>query len=501
MKVLFLSFQENTDVIGVKYLDALLRSRGHQSSILLIPNDRPVNFLAAIEYVVETGPDVLCFSAMSYEFARAQSFALALKDRFTGCPVVFGGIHATTDPESCLAISDVVVRGEGEETLLELLPVLTDKEERPLADIQGIVYEQAGEVVYTPVRQLLQDLDTLPPIEHLPESLYVVHQGSIQPISNRKICKKYVRYQGTFLSVISSRGCPFSCRYCCNSALKSLYGYSGVRRRDVGMVVDEIVREVNKSGKILYVNFQDDCFMMQRIGWLEEFSRRYREEVGIPFVVRTTPQHVTREKLELLKEAGLRWVFMGLQTGSDRINREVYGRMVSAEQFLAAAELVTELGLSAWYDVILDNPYETEADHLMTIDVLLRTPRPYQLDLFSLDYFPGTELWDQVREDCIPVAGLGEKSYTQPEPIMINRYIRMSATLPRGLVRCLVDKRHTKVGRMLGMLSYYLCLLTEPFIYFLLILKSRDFRAGPTIRTIAVFYETAFNKLILRKQG
>ena len=501
MKVLFLCFQENSDVIGVKYLDALLRSKGHRSSILLISNAKPANFQAAIEHVLQIEPDLLCFSAMSYEFARARDFALELRERFTGRPVVFGGIHATTDPESCLAVSDVVVRGEGEETLLDLLPVLTGAQERPLHDIPGIAFIQDGKVVCTSVRQPPQDLDALPPIEHLPPSLSVVHQGRVQSISDRKICKEYVRYQGTFLSVVSSRGCPFSCRYCCNSALKSLYGHSRVRPRAADLVVDEIVREVKKSGKILYVNFQDDCFMMHRIEWLERFARRYREEVGIPFIVRTTPKHITHEKLKLLKEAGLRWVFMGMQTGSDRINREVYGRNVSAEQFLAAAKLVTALGLSAWYDVILDNPYETEEDHLKTIDLLLRIPRPYQLDLFSLDYFPGTALWDQVREDRIPVAGLGKKSYTQPEPTLINRYIRMSATLPRGLVRHLVAVRRTKTGRALGMLGYLLCLATEPFIYLWLILKSRDFRVGPTLRTIAAFYETAFNKLILRKQG
>ena len=101
----------------------------------------------------------------------------------------------------------------------------------------------------------------------------------------------------------------------------------------------------------------------------------------------------------------------------------------------------------------------------------------------------------------IPVAALGEKSYTEPEPLMINRYIRMSATLPRFVVRGLLRVRHSAVGRLLGMVGYYTCLLTEPFIYTWLIFKSRDFHPIETLRVMGAFSGTAFNKLFLRKQG
>jgi radical SAM superfamily enzyme YgiQ (UPF0313 family) len=501
-KVLFISFQENTDVIGVKYLDAVLREAGHASTILLVPNSNSANIAGAISHIIETAPQLIAISAMSYEYQRAREFVGQLKQQLTGTPVVIGGIHATTDPVSCLEFSDVVVRGEGEETLIELLPVLTGEAPRRLSEISGIVYlDDDRKPHYTTVRQPVADLDALPSIAHLPESMWVMHGGLPLPIAHPVIVKRYVRYQGTVLSVVSSRGCPFSCRYCCNSALKSLYGRTSVRPRSVDLVIAEIVREVELNKNILYVNFQDDCFMMHRTEWLAEFADRYKTEVAIPFIVRTTPRHISKEKLALLKAAYLRWVFMGLQTGSDRINKEVYGRNVTSQQFIKARSLVAESGISIWIDVILDNPYETEAENLETIDLLLKIERPYQLDIFSLDYFPGTELYEQVKAENIPVPALGEKSYTEPEARMINRYIRMSATLPRWLVRSLVGQRKTKIGRRLGMLGYYLCLATEPFIYVWLILISQDFKIVPTLKTIATFYETAFNKLILRKQG
>lgn len=511
-RVLFVCFQENTDVIGVKYLDAVLRAEGHDSGILLIPNRDPRNVAGALAHVEAFHPDILGLSAMSYEFQQARAFGLELRKRFPKTPVIMGGIHATTDPVSCLEFCDIAVRGEAEETLVDLLPLLTGRERvlGPGADddpwsgldgVAGIVYLRGGRPHYTPVRQPIDDLDRLPSIEHLPQSMQVMHKGAAYPVDDPRIVKKYLRYQGTFLSVVSSRGCPFSCRYCCNSALKSLYGRTKVRPRSVHLVVDEIAREVKKSGRILYVNLQDDCFLMHRTEWLAEFARRYKAEVGIPFVVRTTPRHITREKLALLKDAHLRWVFIGMQTGSDRINREIYGRSVTAEQFRQARTVVAESDVSLWVDVILDNPYETEADHLETIQLLLDIERPYQLDIFSLDYFPGTELYDQVHADGIPVPALGEKSYTEPEPNIINRYIRMSATLPRWWVRWLVRHRHAAFGRAFGMLGYYTCLMVEPFVYIWLIMKSQDFKPGPTWKVIASFYETAFNKLILRKRG
>ncbi len=507
--ILFVCFQENTDVIGVKYLDAVLRAEGHDSGILLIPNDDPANLSGALAHIERVEPEVLGLSAMSYEFRQARAFGLELRKRFPKTPLIMGGIHATTDPVSCLEFCDVVARGEAEETIVELLPILAGGLPAPrpgdapagLEAVAGIVFRRAGRVQFTAVRQPIDDLDRLPSIEHLPASMQVMHAGQVHPIAAPQIIKKYVRYQGTFLSVVSSRGCPFSCRYCCNSALKSLYGRTKVRPRSVDLVVDEIAREVAKSGNILYVNFQDDCFMMHRTEWLARFARRYKAEIGIPFVVRTTPRHISREKLALLKDAYLRWVFMGMQTGSDRINREIYGRNVTAQQFREARTMVAESGVSLWVDVILDNPYETEADHLATIGLLLDIERPYQLDIFSLDYFPGTELYDQVRRERIPVPRLGEKSYTQPEPRMINRYIRMSATLPRGLVRRLVKHRHSSLGRAFGLLGYYACLLIEPFVYLRLIMKSQDYKIRPTWRVIASFYETAFHKLILRRQG
>jgi radical SAM superfamily enzyme YgiQ (UPF0313 family) len=262
MKVIFVSFQENSDIIGVKYLHAYIISKGYDSSIMLIPNTKTNNIRAAIDYIIQCRPDVLGFSAMSYEFRRARDFANLLRTKLTTVPFFFGGIHATADPESCLTVSDIVVRGEGEETLLELLRILDGSKSGKITQVAGISFRENDRVVNNTVRQPIQNLDALPYPRHLPEYMYVVHQGEILSIKKPVMYRKYGRYRGVFLSVLSSRGCPFSCHYCSNSMLRSLYGKNNLRSRSARFVIDEIINEIHDFGNILYVNFQDDCFMM-----------------------------------------------------------------------------------------------------------------------------------------------------------------------------------------------------------------------------------------------
>lgn len=499
MKVIFVSFQDNTDIIGVKYLHAYIVSKGYDSSILLVPNYKPHNIKTAVDYIVKNKPDAICFSAMSYEFKMAKDFANILKGHFNGCPVIFGGIHATADPESCLDIADIVVRGEGEDTLLALLQLFQNGTIDNIDQVKSIVFKHNGRIVHTSNRGPIHDLNALPYPRHLPDSMFVVHQGRIRSVKESIMYKRYARYQGVFLTITSSRGCPFSCNYCCNSLLKSLYGKSSIRTRSVESVIDEIVKEIHDFDNVLYVNFQDDCFITHSLDWIEEFSREYLKEVNIPFVVRSTPKHINKEKMMYLRKAGLRWLFMGLQTGSDRINREVYGRYATSDDFLKGAKIVSDLKISPWYDVILDNPYETEEDHLETINVLLRTPRPFQLGLFSLDYFPGTQLWQRVLKDKIPIPELGAKSYMQPEAKMINHYIRMCATLPPVFVRLLVSIRKTLLGKLIGLGFYLITLILEPFMYVWLVYNSNDFKLIRTIKVVKAFYLRSINKLFLRK--
>jgi radical SAM superfamily enzyme YgiQ (UPF0313 family) len=478
-----------------------LTAHGHDSSILLIPKVTDANLQAALLYVVEARPGAVGFSTMSYEFAKTKDFARSVRAALPGTPLIFGGIHPTSDPEDCLDVADFVVRGEGEETLAELLPILAGEVSGDYEDVAGLVIKCDGNAVYAPVRQPVQDLDALPFPGHLPEGMFVIHRGQVRSVQEKAIYKTYGRYQGTFPSILTSRGCPYSCTYCCNSVFQSLYGRLKIRTRSPENVIAELEQLVRDFKNISYINFADDCFTVHPLPWLERFRELYTERIGLPFVARATPRHVTREKLTVLRKAGLHWMLMGLQTGSDRINREIYDRHTTAEDFIETAQVASDLKLAAWYDVITDNPYETEEDQLETIEVLLRTPRPFQVAFFSLDFFPGTELKRRALADGVPVPELGTKSYMEPEPTVINRCLRMGGTFPRFLTRFIVKNRHNAMGAVVCRISYAAGLLAEPVMYVYLTHRANNMGAWRTVKVVYSFCVEAAKKLLFKIQG
>jgi len=131
-------------------------------------------------------------------------------------------------------------------------------------------------------------------------------------------------------------------------------------------VISELRSVVEEFPDLILVNIHDDCFLAQSKEWHQEFVNDYKKWIDRPFIVRSTPLHLTEEKIKILKEAGLAWVTMGLQSGSEKINKGIFKRNVSNKQFLEATCLLKKYNVSGYYDVILDNPFEEEED-LITV--------------------------------------------------------------------------------------------------------------------------------------
>jgi hypothetical protein len=181
--------------------------------------------------------------------------------------------------------------------------------------------------------------------------------------------------------------------------MSSLYGGIMIRRRSVVHLIEELGRAVKDNPGLEYINFHDDCFLYCNDDYLREFCAKYKEEVGKPFIARIIPVYVSAEKMALLKDAGLSWVSLGLQSGSDRVCKEIFHRKSLQIDFLKAARIINDSGVAAYYDVILDNPFEDEEDALETIKTLSLTPRPFFTQFFSLTLFPGTALYERAKKE------------------------------------------------------------------------------------------------------
>jgi anaerobic magnesium-protoporphyrin IX monomethyl ester cyclase len=365
--VLLISVQQDLDVIGLKYLHYALLQHSYNSAMLFLPNlrDQADSLESVASFIRENSPSVVGISLMSSEYLRARSLTEYLKTHFPSLPVIWGGIHPTIAPEECLQYADYACVGESEQAILDIAREAA-MGNTDLKHINNLCYREGGQVTRNPLYPLIDDLDILPLCEHLPQQSYIQSGTKIVPLT-QKVFRKHARYAGTTYSIMSSRGCPFACTYCCNDSYNRLYGTKKVRHRSVAHVLGELEKAVRDNPYLQYINFQDDCFLASSRQYLHEFCELYQQKIKKPFIIRSIPIFVDNEKIRILKEAGIGWISLGLQSGSDRICKDVYKRRSLQADFLNAARIIKEYNIAAFYDVILDNPYETEEDQLQTI--------------------------------------------------------------------------------------------------------------------------------------
>lgn len=496
-KILLVSFQNNTDTIGLKYIHSHLIKNNINSRILFIPQFNKKDFPSIKKFLKSYEPKIIGISLMSPEFLNVKEFSLFIKKKFPGIIIVWGGIHPTVDPEECIKYANYIFRGESEHAFLEFVTAISKN--KPLNDILNLVYRSSERININKLRPLNENLDALLFPAHFPQKSLVLHNGNIIELS-KSLFKKYTRYSGKFYSLTTTRGCPFSCAYCCNSAFSKLYGITKIRKRSVENVIKEIKHAIKLFPELVYINIQDDNFFSYDIQWMQPFADASKREIKKNIVCRTTPAHLNEEKISILKKAGLSWIFMGLQSGSPRINKEIYKRFVTNEKFIEATKIVKKYNIAGYYDVILDNPYETEQDIIETINVILKIPKPFMLQLFSLCFYQGTEIHNRALKENLIIENPIEKNYLKYRPTYLNKVIRLCPLLPKYFIKLLVKNRRSQRTIILVNLIYFLSILIlEPVVWFRLILISFDYNIFRTVSMIFAFFKTGLSRMILSK--
>ncbi|MEW6077729.1 MAG: radical SAM protein [Thermodesulfobacteriota bacterium] len=505
--ILLISPQVDLDTIGLKSLQALLRQAGFKTVILYLPGLRPDDdalMEKTADLIRQTAPGFVGISLMSHEYYSAAALSARIRKAAPGIPVVWGGVHPTIAPEMCLESADFVCVGEGEKAMVAFAAAVFAGENTDA--IPGLWRKEGGNVIRTGPAPLTEDIDRLPFANFLPGDDLIAHNGRLLPL-DQLLFRKYARWQGIVYSIMGSRGCPFACSYCCNDFVSRLYGTKAIRRRSVNNIIAELESALAVRPDIAYINFQDDCFLACSDEYLEQFCGTYRNRVRRPFIVRCIPSFVTESRLRRLKHAGLSWISMGLQSGSDRVLTDIYQRRSLVEDFLRAATLIHKADVAAYYDVILDNPLETDDDRLETIRALTAISRPYFVQLFSLALYPGTGLYRKMAEENS--AGREDylvKNYHDYAKTDLNRLIRMSGYLPPGLIRHLTDlyKKNRFSPRfrfLLGSAGMASALLLEPVASFRLIRKSCGGDAARAARLLPAYLRVGLSRYVKQFRG
>ena len=243
---------------------------------------------------------------------------------------------------------DVVVRSEGEQTLLELTQELSNP--NALNSIDGITFRKNGQVIRTPNRPFMQNLDELP----LPAYKFF-------PL------EKYKLFGRRMLPIITSRGCPSQCSFCTSA---QMFG-KGFRARSPKNVVDELEWLKDEHGADAFT-FYDDTFTLDKKRALKICEEMKNRKIGLPWDCQTRVSTVSRDLLLKMREANCQQVFFGVESGCQKI-LDAVKKGTTVEQNEKAIRLAKDAGLFVAVSVMIGYPGETQEMLQETIDLVKKS--------------------------------------------------------------------------------------------------------------------------------
>jgi anaerobic magnesium-protoporphyrin IX monomethyl ester cyclase len=389
--VALISFLVNS--INTRSLSSYLKSNGHDTTCYFCPvafNER--NMKELIASLREKKTSLAGISLVTDDYYSAVVVTKTIKKEL-GIPVIWGGAHVNIRPDECLRHADMICRGEGEDALLELVRNMESNDKIDITT-KNIWFMTNDGIIRNELRNLEENLDKYPFPDFDLSSQYVIGDKACTTLNEQHLKGEY--------SIMTSRGCPYSCRYCYNNYRRQHYAGKGnyLRVRSIESVIDELARAKNIFKNLTRINFWDDSFVARTVQDFEIFKDLYQQRINLPFFALIEPMAFNEDKIKMLKDCGLSNLQVGIQTGSERVNREVYNRPVSNNKVLAVAESIHEMGIGVVYDLIFNNPYETKNDIHETIELLLQFPRPFLLQGYNLIFYPGTAITERALLDC-----------------------------------------------------------------------------------------------------
>lgn len=395
MKVVFV--YNGYESLGIEYLSSYIKAHGHQTELFFMPDVFSGDIInigvlgkatttsveAAVRKIEHMKPDLVAFSVFTGNYRRFLDIAESVKTHLS-VPIVFGGIHVTAVPSRVMAneFIDFAIIGEGEKGLLDLITHIEEQNDlAALADIPNLCWRGPEGIITNKLSNYISDLDSLPfPDKEL-------------------FFSKVPAFEKNYM-IATARGCPYKCTFCSNSLYRDVYNFEDkhVRKRSVESCIDEL-RVVKQRGIARRINFTDEVFTTHK-KWLQDFIEIYRSEIGIPFSCNVYPMTVNREVAQILKEGGCYFVTMGVQTGSDRIRNEIYGRREKNERVYEAASYIKDAGLQLSIDHIFGAPTEGKEDLEASLSLYSRI-QPNRLITATLTYFPKTHIIDVAKQEGI----------------------------------------------------------------------------------------------------
>lgn len=379
--------------ITIQTLSSYLKINGYDTACFFCTgmfNER--NSKELIKILKEKKTSLVGINVLTDNYYSAVTVTELIKKNI-GIPVIWGGAHVNARPEECLRHADMICMGEGEEALLELVENVSAHKQLDTA-IKNIWFKTERGIISNGLRNIENNLDKYPFPDCDPDTQYLMNERGFDKWREKFLQREYY--------IMTSRGCPYNCAYCYNNYRRKQYQGKGeyLRVRSIENVIQELIQAKGFYKNLESILFLDDNFLSRSLAELERFKELYLKTVNrTPFYILIDPRGFNKEKIKILKDCGLQKMQIGIESGSERLNKNVYNRPIFNKEIFEMARYLNQLDIKVVYDIIFNNPYETRDDIIKTVKLLLKLPRPFSVQGYNLIFYPGTDITEKALRD------------------------------------------------------------------------------------------------------
>jgi anaerobic magnesium-protoporphyrin IX monomethyl ester cyclase len=367
--------------LGLLYLASLIEQRGDTVAVLDFTAE-PYDEHTLARHAKDA--DVVGVSMLSTSVHKTSTIVNFLKQEYPRIPLMIGGPHCTLFPEKSLqeTKADICIQGEGEPSILPLLDSIEGG--TVPSSVPGIYYRTQGKITQGRPTIFINDIDSLPfPARHL--------------VKHYRYGRGYRPHAkgGEFTSLITSRGCPYTCSFCSRHSITMKH----YRSRHVDNILEEL--HVIEDSGYQHVEFKDDCFPVNLKHARELFQGIIREKIDLRFYLTSSRVNISDPSLyRTMKKAGVVHMQFGLESGNQEI-LDFYHKQTRLDDIRKAVGQSCRAGFSTAGSFILGAPMETPRHFSATLSFAKSLPLD-SVTFLPLRYMAGSDLWwEAVRQGKI----------------------------------------------------------------------------------------------------
>jgi anaerobic magnesium-protoporphyrin IX monomethyl ester cyclase len=370
---------------GISYIAGLLKQNGHEPFLVVIGNTwQNESFKIIDKNIKEIEPNIIGFYTIASQYPFILKIANYIKDHYPNIILIAGGPHASINPNEVIeGPFKAICIGEGEYPTLELIQQIEGG--REISNIANLWIRQGDQIEKNPTRPFLENLDDL-------------------PFPNRDMWYRWIKeIPEAKFSILLGRGCYFNCSYCCNHALRSISSGYYVRVRSPENIIMELSYLYDQFPDKKDYFFEVESFNLHK-DWvfalcdeLKQFNNSLPNPLTFGTNIRIIPNCDFEKIFAACTKGNIRYLTVGLESGSERIRREIMNRIYSNNDVIRFAELARKYNLHFGFQNMIGLPTETEEDFLQTV-LLNRICQPDWCYLGIFFPYPGTKLAERCKK-------------------------------------------------------------------------------------------------------